>query len=282
MGSFTGLATGVYTIRVSDTNGCTASTSSLNMIQPTDPQKFSFLGSGVNTLTCSGTLLLETRYEQLNYQFYGPGIVSTDVSTFIVNQPGTYTATADIGVCPAMAITTVISNTAAPGISISPANVTVCTQTILTVSGSFNTLLWNTGSTATTLSVNTTGTYSVTATGANECTATAMTTITVETCFAISSSQTVVCSQSTIRLTATGCPPPAVVIWSTGDTGPVLDITPTLVGNTAISVSITATCCLDCGQTGVPHRATPIRQGVGPGSTVRPRKVGLIPRLTRQ
>jgi hypothetical protein len=179
-------APGTYSVVATGANGCTATASAVVSQNATLPVA-TLAASG--TLTCAQTSLTLTATGGQAYAFArvggGPGLVSQNVQsgTAVVNVSGTYsvTVTNTATGCSGTTTTTVMSNTAAPSLSITPtpSATLTCQQTSLTLTASTSGtgLLWNTTSTANSLTVSTPGTYQVTATGANGCTSTASLTV---------------------------------------------------------------------------------------------------------
>jgi len=202
-------AAGTYSVTV--TNGATGCTSvtSVAVSQSTTLPTASLLSSG--TLTCAVTSVTLTASGGSSYAFAGPGVVSQSGNMAVVNAAGTYSVTVTNGATGCTSVTSVVveQNNIVPSVSISPSSATLtCANPSLTLtaSGSAASLRWANNSTATTLSVSTSGVYSVTATGANGCTAVSNSVEISDdkrspSLMLISSSPTA-CSPATITLTA--------------------------------------------------------------------------------
>ncbi len=156
-------AEGVYTVSVTDINGCTASTSR-SLVYFTNPVATI---TGTNVI-CAGTSTLFTASGGIGY-LWNTGATTAALT---LTSSGTYTVTVtDLNGCTASANRVLTINT----------NPTVTTSgTSFICSGSASTFcatggvgyLWSNGATTACTSVNTAGAYTVTVTGANGCTAT--------------------------------------------------------------------------------------------------------------
>ena len=142
------------------------------------PTSVSLTAGNSGTITCVNQVLTASLSGGTSgtYVFAGPGLSTTTISTTaIASQAGTYTVTVTSAEgCTASATTSVFSDTASPGISLSVSNsgiITCSTQAITLTAGSPTagssfSVTSPGGAVQTTnqLTVNTTGTYSVTAT----------------------------------------------------------------------------------------------------------------------
>jgi gliding motility-associated-like protein len=179
------LTAGTYTVNVTDSKGCPA-TSSVTVTQPT---AIAIAMSSTNS-TCgnangSASASVSGGTGAYTY-FWTPGGVTTSVISGVVS--GSYTvAVTDANSCPASANVT-ISNTAGPVVTVDATNNVTCfgsaNGTALTsVTGGTGTILYNWAPTGGSSSIGTglsPGIYTVTATDGNGCTSTATTALVTE------------------------------------------------------------------------------------------------------
>ena len=218
--SVSGLSAGIYTVTVTDANGCTA-TRSFTITQPTAPTITGFaaepalvcVGSPLNFTALVGNLTGSDTYTLTNGSDVRTGSLASSAFRETLISSGTgaqsFTLTVSSGGQRAMA-TTLVTVNALPVATLTNEGPLSCTNTsvILTASGggtyqfSPGASQLNGGNTAT---VNTAGTYSVTVTSSNGCTATASTTVdenkTPPTA-SLASSGTITCTNTSVTLTA--------------------------------------------------------------------------------
>ncbi len=168
-------AAGTYTVVVTGSNGCTASTTTTVYSNTAAPVVT--LTPSSATLTCaSPTVTLTATAGYVNYAFSGGQTGSGN--TLAVSSVGTYSVVVTgANGCTASTSVSVQSSTTAPAVSITPMNATLTCASptvILTAIGS-GTAVWSTNVTSNTLLVSTPGLYSVTLTNASGCSATAST-----------------------------------------------------------------------------------------------------------
>ena len=174
----TGLAAGVYSLTVTDNNGCTATTSATI----TQPELVTVTAANTGPLTCTLTTVTvsASSLTGVSYQWTGPaGFVSTAAS-FTTSTPGTYVVVVTgINGCSATAQTEVGQDITTPVVSANNTGPITCANPTATVSALSNrtdvSYRWSNGETTATFSTSLAGTYSVTVTAANGCTATAST-----------------------------------------------------------------------------------------------------------
>lgn len=207
-------APGVYTVVISKTVCPVASvtatvnvTSNGTVINPTITVS--------NSLTCanpSAQLTVTPGPPGFSYSWSGPGITSANNTQVItVNQPGNYVASVAnlTNTCQGSQTITVVSNTTAPAVMVSPTGTTICfgQNTTLSASGA-STYTWNTSATTTSINVAPTinTVYSVIGTNAvNGCTATAASTISVTPLpVPNANSNSPICVGGSLNLTGTG------------------------------------------------------------------------------
>ncbi|MFN5323547.1 MAG: T9SS type A sorting domain-containing protein [Bacteroidota bacterium] len=219
---------GMYTVTVTNANGCTDS----EQIYVGSNTQAPLVSITTNRpqLTCNHT------YSTLNATASGQGLLTylwnngSTNSTRTVGVAGTYTVTVTDGAngCTSTTSYNLTSNTTppTPSISSSVAALTCATTSAqLTASGA-NSYAWSTGATGSNLNTTTAGTYTVTATGSNGCTATTTYTLASNT---TAPSNTVTasaaafdCNTNSITLTA---PVSSAYAWSNGSTASSINVT---------------------------------------------------------
>uniref|UniRef100_UPI00301D0410 FG-GAP-like repeat-containing protein n=1 Tax=Emticicia sp. 17c TaxID=3127704 RepID=UPI00301D0410 len=174
---------------------------------------------------------------------------------------GTYTVTYTIaasGGCPAVTATAsvTINEVSAPTINAPNPKVVCAPSTLtLTASGCAGTVTWSNSSTGTSLTLSSVGTYSITATcTVGSCTSPASTAVTGLEIVTQPTAPTinapnpkVVCSPSTLTLTASGCA--GTVTWSNSSTGTSLTLSN--VGTYSITATCTVGSCTSPASTAV-------------------------------
>ncbi|MFM7768731.1 MAG: beta strand repeat-containing protein, partial [Bacteroidota bacterium] len=219
---------GMYTVTVTNANGCTSSTSAYvgNNIQA----PLASITTNRPQLTCTNT------FSTMNATASGQGTLSylwnngSTATSRTVSVPGTFTVTVTDAAngCTATASYTLTTNTTppTPSISSSAAALTCATTSATLTASGANRYQWNNGATTTTLNATTAGTYTVTATGTNGCTATTTYTLASNTTAPsntiTASSAAFSCNTSTISLTA---PAAATYLWSNGSTTSSINVT---------------------------------------------------------
>lgn len=213
--SITVTSSGTYSVTA--TNSCGSGTATQNIIV-TPPPIANITLSGSNNF-CAGDSV--TLYASGNGNFLWSNGSNADSIT--VFNSGSYILQAT-NACGTMLATQNISVITAPSASISASGSTsICPGTSITLTASGgNSYSWNTGATASSISVSTAGTFSVTA--SNVCgSSTAMQTITLLPLPAatINSSSTSFCSGSSLLLYATGN---GTFIWNGGITNDSINV----------------------------------------------------------
>ncbi len=243
-GIYTGLPAGSYTVTASSTGGCTATSSSVTVTEPT-PLTAS-ISSQTNVLCFGGTtgsVTVAGSGSNGGYTYaIGAGSFGSS-GTFSGLAAGNYTVTVKSGTCTTTQAVSITQPTAI--LALTPATQTVqiacgATTATATVTASGGTgaytYAWSSGgSTAATSSVLTAGSYTVTVTDANLCTANASATITAP--------------NATLSATVT----PTQILCNT--------LSPGATGSTTGSVAVTAV---------LPNSAVPsyVWSNTGTGSTV--------------
>jgi len=231
---------GTFTVTVTDANGCTASTSTSTTINanpsPTIAGTLNFCAGGNTTLTASGGVSYVWSSAQ-------------NTAAIAVTTANTYTVTATDGNgCQGTTSATVIVNPLPTPTFTGGNNDAICVGggTTLSLTQSYSAYSWNTTATTSTISVSPASTtiYTVTVTDANGCINTATKTVTVGSSLTatITPASPSFCPSSGVTLgTAAGY---SIYSWSTGET------TPTIVRNTAGTVTVTVTDAGGCTGTG--------------------------------
>jgi RHS repeat-associated protein len=189
-------------------------------------------GEGVVTLTASGCSGDGATYTWYNHATAGTELgTSTDgtFTTSAINASATYSVTCTTNACTASDRSTISITITAPKPTITPNGpLTFCSgeSVILSASTCNGSLLWSSGQTSNSITVFSSGTYSVVCTE-NSCTSQASSPVVVNvnpipTAPTISSTSTLICYNSTLTLTSTGCT--GTTIWSTGATGSTLSV----------------------------------------------------------
>ncbi|MFM9008808.1 MAG: beta strand repeat-containing protein, partial [Bacteroidota bacterium] len=219
---------GTFTVTVTGSNGCTATTSASASLNNSPPTAGITNNTGSSELTCSRTSISLTAS--------GGGAYSWDSSlgsseTISISNPGTYSVTVTSGNgCTDTETIEITQNISAPIASISNNNGLalncIVTSTTLTANGGTS-YLWNAGATTAGINVTTAGTLTVTVTGSNGCTATTTESTTLDNKIPTVEIQNntgttqLTCNVPSITLTATGG---TSYFWSTGSTNSTLTI----------------------------------------------------------
>jgi hypothetical protein len=219
----TGLAAGVYTVTVSDANGCTA-TASATVTSTGGP---SVTGQVTNT-TCglnNGAIALSVSNGTAPYTYtWNPG---TGGATRTNLAPGAYAVTVtDANGCSAVA-SFVVAPSSAPSVTAATTNVTCFGGSngsiTLNVAGGTSpyTYNWNPGTGGALRTNLTAGTYAVTVTDANGCTTSTSVILSQPAAIVATPSTTnATCGQSngTVTISPTGGTAPYTFVWSNGQT----------------------------------------------------------------
>lgn len=157
--SITVAQSGLYTVSVTDGNGC-VSIDQANVTIDDRPQ----ISLGPDTATCGRPVQLNAGTNAYSYQWN----TGDTTSAITISQRGTYSVTATGKVCTA-SDTIQVQIYAIPPLELGPA-ITACNRTRLT--GNVNGLYqWNTGATTRQITVTSSGTYVATVTDSNGCVA---------------------------------------------------------------------------------------------------------------
>ncbi|OWY23808.1 T9SS C-terminal target domain-containing protein [Sphingobacteriales bacterium UPWRP_1] len=217
-------APGTYTVTVTGSNGCTASSGISITSNSTTPVISIVNNTGSSVLTCNTPQISLTANGGLFYN-WGSGNTSNNTT---ITAPGIYTvAVTDANGCTASASVTISANFSLPSavITNTPNSTELsCTTDSIQLSVAAGGLfyVWNDGITTPTRWVTGAGTYTVTVTGANGCTNSSGIVITGNTnsvLAAISSTNgtTLTCTTTAINLTASGG---VAYLWNNGSNVP--------------------------------------------------------------
>jgi extracellular elastinolytic metalloproteinase len=217
----------------------------------------------VNSPTiCSGSTATLTAGGATTYS-WSPNIGSTaTVTTPVLTSNASYTVTGTTGSCSKTAVATVTVTSAAPTVSITPSNPSVCLgdQITLTANGA-NTYTWTSSQTGTTsgstltftpngnITVNLSGTLTGCSTPGNT-----STTVTVKPKPTVAVNSPAICSGSTASLTATGA---TTYSWSPNIGSTAAVTTPVLTSNTSYTVTGTTDGCTNSAVASVTVNARP-------------------------
>jgi trimeric autotransporter adhesin len=235
----TGVASYTATCRTTACGNGPVRAVSVTVVAPPPPTNLNLTGG---TLTCTQTSVTLTGSATNGTSYSLSNGQSNTTGLFTVNAPGTYTLTvANATGQTAFTTATVLSNTALPGLTLSPQSGTLtCTNPTVTPMASATaantTFAWTGNSVGASLSVAAVGAYSVTATAPNGCTQTATATVgsnTTAPTLSIAGSGTLTCTAPSLTLTATSS---ATALRWTGNTmGNLLTV------NAGGTYSVTAT-----------------------------------------
>ncbi len=215
---------GNYSATVTNSNGCTSVSTPVvvSIVNPT-----ATITANGSTSICSNKSVTLSANAGTNYLWSNGAITQT----INVNTAGTYTVTVtQNGGCSIASSGTIITVNTSPNSIVSASGpTTFCNGSVTLTSGAANsTYLWSNGSTASSITVSTTGNYSCTATATNGCTSVsspvsvAAQTGTITTPTISASGTTTFCSGSSVNLTSSAG---ASYLWSTGATTQSINLT---------------------------------------------------------
>ena len=235
--TFSSLTAGIYTIMVTDANGCTT-TINVTLTQPT---ALSTTGSITNITcfgTCNGQLLVNVSGGVSPYTYLWSNGQTTNPATGLC--AGTYSVVAtDANGCQVAQTGMVVSQPNVLGVTVNATPSSICigqTSNLTTnVTGGTSpyTYLWSNGGTTSNISVSpvVTTSYTVTITDANGCTTTGSVTVTVNPVLTINATATPtsICAGQSSTLSANaggGNGGPYTFIWTPGGAGQTINVTP--------------------------------------------------------
>lgn len=245
-------AGGLYYVTISN-NSCYKTIQQMvyELPDPAPPVYGNFSICGTSTSTALSTDPIYTSY---NWATTSGSISTTENAT--VSSLGNVTLTVvDTNGCTG---DTTISITAGPTVNVT-GPITACTPSIITLtataSGTTGTYLWSTTSTASSITVSTSGTYVVTYTDPGGCTAVDSQTVAINTTpdIIITTPDSTVCAGQTITLTVGGTLAGGSIMWSTAATGTSINVT----SGTTYSVTVNNAGCTDTDNITVTFNALP-------------------------
>ncbi|GAB4449527.1 MAG: hypothetical protein OHK0036_06650 [Bacteroidia bacterium] len=253
IGNVSSAQSGTYTLSVTNSQGCSASTT-INVTVNTGP---SVSVTAAGTITCinpTTQVIGTTTTSPANYTWSGTGIVSGfNSATATVNQPGTYTlVVAGLSGCPTVTTINVSSNTSTPNISAAVSGSITCSNTTLQVVGSSTTspvsYSWTgsgviSGANSATAIVNTGGSYTLIVTNtSNGCvsnTVISVPTNTTPPTVSAGSNQTLTCSSSSVSLIGSASPSTVTPTWLGGVCGSTNSFTTSACSPGVYTLSVT-------------------------------------------
>jgi gliding motility-associated-like protein len=221
---------GLYTVTVTDANGCTATfNSTVAQAVSSTPVQINNQ-TGTNILSCLTTAIVLQGTGGTNYTWNAGSTPNSATNTFIA--PGTYTlSTFDSNNCPVSVSVVISQNIILPIITItsnSGALALDCNNSSISVTASgASQYAWGGGlgntANATMSSV---GTYSVVGTGANGCIDSAAITITLAPTPSVTINDTSICNGQNLILAPTFFPAGGSIIWSNALPTPTISVSP--------------------------------------------------------
>ncbi|PSJ72833.1 hypothetical protein C7N43_32150, partial [Sphingobacteriales bacterium UPWRP_1] len=240
--SITAISSGIYTVTVTNGNGCTGTASQSVTVNPVPSLALTALGA---TAFCQGGSV------SLKATAAGTFLWSTGSTSnlIVATTSGTYTVTVtnSFGCTNSASQTVTVNPLPTAAISASGATSFCAGGSVTLTAGGGSTYLWNTGATSAAITVGTSGTYVVTVTNAFGCTATASRTVTVTPVPAAAittSGATTFCAGGLVTLTASGG---GTYQWSTG--AGVASITTGASGTYTVTVTSAGGCTATASRT---------------------------------
>ena len=221
---------GLYTVTVTDANGCTATFSS-TVAQAVSSTPIQINNqTGTNILSCLTTAIVLQGTGGTNYTWNAGSTPNSATNTFIA--PGTYTlSTFDSNNCPVTVSVSITQNISLPIITITSNSGGLaldCNNSSISVTANgASQYAWSGGlgnnANATMSSV---GTYSVVGTGANGCIDSAAITITLAPSPSVTINDTSICNGQSLILAPTFFPAGGSIIWSNALPTPTISVSP--------------------------------------------------------
>ena len=234
-------ASGTYTCTINSNCGSVSATTQVVVNQT--PTAAITNNTGTTIIDCNAPTISVTATGGGTYS-WSNGLGSIDAATITTAGTFTVTVTSAQGCTNTASITTTVAPT--PTISINDA--TICTGQSTTLNAvttpAGGTVLWSTGQTTSSITVNPmqTTTYSATYTW-NGCSATDSAVVTVNPTPTVSVNSDTICNGDTTMLTATPDLPGGTYLWSNNQTTQSINVNPGLPGTT-YSVTYTLTGCI--------------------------------------
>jgi hypothetical protein len=223
---------GSYTVRVTNAQGCTA-TSAATVVTVNSGTQASISASGPVTF-CQGGNVTLTASNGSAY-LWSTGATTQNIN---VTQQGNYAVTVTNGTCQSTSLPVIVVVNTLPTSTITAGGATTFCQggSVALTASTGSAYLWSNGATTQSINATVSGSYNVTVTGSNGCKATsASTTVTVNNAPAATitpSGSTTICPGSSVTLTASAG---AAYLWSNGATTSSINV------NTAGSYTVRVT-----------------------------------------
>jgi gliding motility-associated-like protein len=226
------LQVGVYTVVVTDTNGCVVNaTATILQTLSQVPVAINNL-SGTTVLTCASPIINVQATGGVTYTWTGGSSINTAANSFTL--PGQYTVNMiDPNGCPVSQNITLTQNVVLPPVQItnnSGATVIDCNNATINLSASGGgQYAWNNGlGSNVNVSIATAGTYTVVVTASNGCVDSSTVIVTVAPTPLVTISDTAICSGQSVTLSPTYFPGGAggTIIWSTAQSTPTITVSP--------------------------------------------------------
>ena len=221
---------GLYTVTVTDANGCTATfNSTVAQAVSSTPVQINNQ-TGTNILSCLTTAIVLQGTGGTNYTWNAGSTPNSATNTFIA--PGTYTlSTFDSNNCPVTVSVSITQNISLPIITITSNSGGLaldCNNSSISVTANgASQYAWSggLGNNANT-TISSVGTYSVVGTGANGCIDSAAITITLAPSPSVTINDTSICNGQSLILAPTFFPAGGSIIWSNALPTPTISVSP--------------------------------------------------------
>jgi uncharacterized repeat protein (TIGR01451 family) len=257
---------GSYSVTVTNTNGCTA-TSAPTVVTVNPLPTPSITASGPTNFCTGGSVTL-TSSAAASY-LWSNGATTQSIA---VTSGGSYSVTVtNTNGCTATSTPTVVTVNVAtvPTITAAGSTTLACGGSVVLTASSGTSYLWSNGATTQAISATASGNYTVTVTDANGCSATsAPTTVTVSgaiTPTITASGPTTFCAGGNVTLTSSSG---ASYLWSNGAT--TQSITASTTGNYTVTVTDAGGCAAASAPTPVTANPLPLVSITGPASSCQP------------
>jgi len=245
---------GTYSVTATGANGCSATSNSVLIESSQTTPSATLVASGGLSCAVTSVTLTANADSGLSYRFGSGATQVGNSNTATVNVAGTYsvTVTNTATGCTNTASVVVGQDNSQPTVSISPSSATLTCglpTATLTANTSASGLIWSTGQTASSITVNVAGTYSVTVTSANGCQAVAQASVSGTTdapsAPTLAAAPATTTSGQPITVTASGCSAGTITWIALGGTGQANGNTYTLTqpGNYTLSASCSLNSC---------------------------------------
>jgi hypothetical protein len=263
-------SSGSFTVRVTNANGCSATSAATNVAVNAKPATPAITASGPTTFCAGGSVTL-TAPNGYAYS-WSNGATTQSIN---VTSAGSYSVTvSDANGCSATSAATNVTVNAAPAATITangPTSFCAGGSVTLTAPGGY-TYLWSNNATTQSINVTSSGSFTVRVTDANGCSATSAATVVIAnanppTPVITAGGATTFCAGGSVTLTA---PAGYTYLWSTGAT--TQSIAATAQGSYSVTVTDANGCSATSAATSVTVNPTitafgPLTQTVKKGAT---------------